>query len=199
MKNQGFTLIEIMVALIIFTIIASITAVSMHNILTSRERVNKQIENLTQWQIALAILEQDFKHVINRPVRTNSMQERAALQGTPNSVEFTRDGVNIVNETNLTTLQRVAWRCNSGNLVRRYWLVLDPPQLNQYHEQVFLTKLKTCKFAYLGQANQTLANWNTDTNPQGTQTITMPRAIMLTLNQNSNTALLFPISGANHA
>ena len=188
-KRQGFTLIEVMIALIIFAIIASITASAMHNTLTSREHLTKHMEQLTKWQLAVTMLERDFTQIVDRPIRTGKMLERAALIGTPIYVEFTRGGVESMEGVNL---QRAAWICDKESLIRRHWLVLDPPNIQKYHDKHFLDNLKACKFEYITHKQTIKPSWNTDTNIQGTMQEHMPLAIKIKLNTNTNEILSFP-------
>jgi general secretion pathway protein J len=180
-SNTGFTLIEIMIALIIFAIIASITARSIQNTLITRESLTKNSAQIAKWQLAITLLEKDFNQIVDRPIRTEKMRLKASLFGTSNYVEFTRQGVYAVNNNeHSSNLQRAAWLCENGSLIRRHWQVLDPINSKLYTDQKFLDNLQMCKFAYITPQHTIASKWNTDTNSH------MPLAIQITLNTNTN-------------
>src|SRR5438105_632303 len=89
---NGFTLIEILIALAVFAILATITTSVLYNAFTTRARVNEQSALLTELQLAISLIQQDTRQTIERPIRSNEMRLFPAFIGQAHYVEFTRDG-----------------------------------------------------------------------------------------------------------
>lgn len=187
MKNKGFTLIEILIALAVFAIIASFTASILSQVLQIKEQSKEQISKINNLQLAIALLSKDIKQIVNRSVRGNQMHLFPSFIGQSDYVEFTRGGnVNPGFIENRSTLIRVAYICKNQNLIRRIWLVLDTPDRDRYHDTIMLDSLKKCEFAYIGMHNNIQPNWYQYTINRGRQTITtpLPEAVQFIFNQD---------------
>ena len=67
--QQGFTLMEMLVAMAIFAVVGSISATLMSQVLTNEERMGERSERLGEVQRAMSILKRDFMQITDRPVR----------------------------------------------------------------------------------------------------------------------------------
>lgn len=185
--KKGFTLIEILIALTIFAIIASISATILYNTLNTREKVNRQADALAELQSALALMQRDFAQVIDRPVRDSAMHVFPAFIGLEQSVEFTKDGaVNF----NGSSLERVAFLCHDGRLYRRRWAALDAPNhAKQFSDRIILTGLRHCAFSYLDASLHVLPQW------QAQKEAPFPHAVKIdcTVEGMGKASLLYPI------
>jgi general secretion pathway protein J len=124
-RQQGFTLVEIMVAVLIAAILAVMAFEAMQESLASRDRIKASAQRLQSLQFAMRSLVQDFSQLNPRPVREPLGEGyQPALVG-GNEVLLTRAG--WMNPVGLerTTLQRVRYALRDGSLVREYWTVLD--------------------------------------------------------------------------
>jgi len=156
-KATGFTLIEILIALSVFVILATITSSSLYYAFTTRSKVNAQADRLNGLQLAISILEQDTLQMMDRAVRSNEMRLFPNFIGLPQYMEYTRGGVlNPKSAEKRSTLKRIALACQKGSLVRRSWDSLDPPDHQHYHEKVLINHINECHFNYLNQNLQTL-------------------------------------------
>ena len=61
--NKGFTLLEVMVALAVFAILASITASAMYYAFDTRARVNQQANQLNELQSSIIMLTREITHI----------------------------------------------------------------------------------------------------------------------------------------
>ena len=142
--TQGYTLIEIMVALAVFAILATLTATSMYHAFNTRARVSAQADQLNTLQLALMVVGRDVEQIISRSVRGNDMHLFPEFVGQSQYIEFTRGGVvNPNGEEQRSTLKRIAYICSEGRLVRRSWEQMDSPERSRYQDKVLLENLKS--------------------------------------------------------
>jgi general secretion pathway protein J len=201
-KQKGYTLIEILIALAVFAILATVTASSMYYAFDTRARVTEQADRLNALQLSLILMERDSQQMVVRSIRGKDMQFRASFIGQPKYVEFTRSGFANPNSIEKRSiLKRVAFLCQKSNLIRRTWTSLDAADRNAYQDKILFTKLADCNFSYLNQSLQTLAEWRTNALQPNQKAEPLPKAIQmnLTLNQMGNINYLFVIPGALYA
>ena len=180
--RRGFTLIEVLIALSIFAILATITASTLYYAFNNRARVNEQVEQLSKLQLAISIIQQDTTLVIERGVRGNEMHPFAAFIGLPKYIEFTRDGV--INPNSIeqrSELKRIAYVCENNQLLHRTWPGLDVLDRANYEDKILLNNVKDCHFNYLNQSLQTLSEWREQAVTQNQQREPIPKAIQVNL------------------
>lgn len=191
-KQQAYTLIEILVALTVFAILASITAGSMYHAFNTRDRLTKQSNQMNQIQLALMYLEKDMQHVVYRPTMGPDMQIYPGFIGKANYIEFTRE---LFDNDGQPTLKRIAYHCNPHELIRRQWHAVDMPNRDDFHERVLLYHVTACQFAYVTHHHEILHQWRASALPTSPNRLPLPIGIQLTvtLQEAGSMTLLFPI------
>jgi general secretion pathway protein J len=201
-KNFGYTLIEVMVALTIFALLAAITSSTLYHSFNIRERVNTQANQLNTLQISLTLLSRDTAQIIERAVIGEEMHLFPPFVGQPKYVEFTRGGImNPNGVARKNTLKRIAYVCTKNELLRRSWEHLDSPSRRKYRDKIILSNLKNCSFAYLGHDHNILKEWRAYAIQQNQKKETLPLAIQFsfTISEWGSTSLLFSIPEALYA
>jgi|GEM_PF-865019 len=201
-SQSGFTLIEILVALTVFGILAAITSSVMYYAFTTRTRVTDQAERMVHLELAITLLERDTEQVTIRAVRGDDMRLFPIFVGQPNYMEFTRSGlVNPGSEQKRSTLKRIAILCTDNKLVRRSWGRLDVPKRSEYEDSVLLYNLKKCQFSYLNKNQDVLTEWHHGQAEQQSDDEPLPKAIKVTLNLGNwgDQSLLFILPRALYA
>jgi general secretion pathway protein J len=199
---KGFTLIEILIALTIFAIIATITSSSLYYAFNIRARVNAQAERLNSLQMAVSIIQQDTIQTVERGIRGNEMRLFPAFIGQNAYLELTRDGA--INPNSLekrSTLKRIALVCQEGKLLHRTWDSLDPVDRNKYEDKLLLDDLTQCQFNYLNRNLQVLSEWREQAVDQNQKKEPLPKAIQMkiTIKAWGDMDMLFIIPGALYA
>lgn len=197
---NGFTLIEILIAITIFAILATLTSSILYYAFNTRERVMEQTNRLASLQLAMSLLERDAIQIINRQIRRNEMQLVSAFIGRDNYTEFTRGGLpNPDSLEKRSTLSRIGLLCQDNQLIRRSWPSLDSINKDQYSDKVLLTDLTQCKFSYLNKTLQVLSEWQESVGNQE-QVEPLPKAIQLnlTLKYWGKMSILLPIPKAEY-
>jgi len=164
-KQNGFTLIEILIALAVFAILATITSSAMYYAFNTRDRITQQAERLVDLQLTITQIERDTEQIANRSIRINGMQLLPALIGQNDSIELTRGGINNpLSVEKRSSLKRIAYLCRDKKLIRRSWSSLDPIDYNAFKERTLLNHLSQCDFAYINQTLQVLTEWHGENN-----------------------------------
>ncbi len=196
---NGFTLIEILIALAVFAILATITTSVLYNAFTTRSRVNEQSDRLNELQLAISLIQQDTSQTVERPIRSNEMQLLPAFIGQTHYLEFTRDGdVNPGSIEKRSTLKRIAYVCQQGTLIRRTWNSLDITNTKNYEDKRLLNRLTHCHFGYLNQSLQILPEWREQAVSLNQHKEPFPKAIQfnMTLQDQGEINLIFILPGA---
>lgn len=153
-RQQGFTLLEILIAMLILSIIAIIMVRGLQIVLKSKARIEATSVKMEQLQLAMTLLRQDLQYVINRPIVNNTGQAEAALVGTgtpANQLSFTRNSfTNPGASAQRSTLQRVAYRLEKSTLKRLSWPVLDQTPGTPFVSRSVLSDLQSISWRFLG-------------------------------------------------
>ena len=181
--KQGFTLIEVMIALLIFAIMAVIATTGLSTVLKSRDLARSNAERLAKLQIAMVIMQNDFTQMINRRIINNKGALIPAIISQQNYAEFTRAGyLNPLMALQRSTLQRVAYEFNNNKLIRITWPVLDRAPDTKPMQRVLLKNVTHMQIRYLDTKNRFYTSWPP---PQTTATQNknqLPKAVEISIN-----------------
>jgi general secretion pathway protein J len=143
-QQAGFTLIEIMVAVIIFGFIG-VASYKMLSQAQQQKEVNDHTANrMAELQRAMLIMSRDFMQVAKRPVRDEFgdpfplLKLESDSEGTDSKIEFSRHGWRNPLGFPRSNLQHLQYVYEDEQLIRRYWLVLDRLPDSKSYKQVIL-------------------------------------------------------------
>jgi general secretion pathway protein J len=127
--KNGFTLIEIIIAMAIFAVIMVIVMGGLNMVMRAQEQVSARAKRLGDVQMAMVVLSGDLTQIVPRPIRDNNNELiKPVLVDMTNTVrlEFTSGGVINPNDIyQRSTLQRVGYGIDNSTLIRFAWPVLD--------------------------------------------------------------------------
>ncbi len=133
--SRAFTLIEVLVAMAIFAILAAFAYGTLSQTLLSAEILNERMDRLQAMQRTMRTLSDDLQQLAPRPVRDELGDNlRPALDTGFQSgfaMELTRGGWSNPVVLPRSTLQRVGYRLEDDELVRYHWYALDRTLSNE--------------------------------------------------------------------
>lgn len=151
-RSRGLTLIELMIAMAIFAIMAVSMFIAFDNVQRAKEVTDRASERLKQYQSAFNRIGQDLQQITPRYVRDEYGDLRYALQlESDGSLVFTRTGWTrsaFFNKQPRSELQRVQYYLENGNLMRAYWKSLDLGPGDQPKRTLLLESVSELKFQF---------------------------------------------------
>ena len=176
-QNKGFTLLEILIALFIFSILSIMMAGGLRTVINAQSGAERSAERLRHLQIVLVRMSRDIEQVVNRPVKTSNGQDASAFFGTPQGFAFTHGGMAGQSQQH-QVLQRAQYIWGRQQLWRMVWDVLDQaansPKPNQ---RLVMDHVTNARFEYLDSKNVFHKNWPV----QGLANQPLPRAVRVSL------------------
>lgn len=149
--SVGFTLLELLVALAIFAIIAVLAYGGLNTVLTVRAHTDAQAAQLRQLQMAFSRLQQDISQYVARPVRNAYGDSDPALLASATQLTLTRTGWTNPLAQPRSVLQRVQYRWQDETLWRDHWQVLDQAQDSSPYALPLLSPITAIEWQFLDQ------------------------------------------------
>jgi general secretion pathway protein J len=160
--NGGFTLIEILVAMAIFTIIGLASTGVLNSVINSDQLSSERFEKLEELQRAMLTIERDILQIVPRKVRINSEPVSAVVSGGEDVFDSDADGLGFVrsgwhNPQMLlprSTLQAVGYRIQEEQLQRLYGNYVDNVIGYEPKVKILLSDIEDFRVSFLTEAEQ---------------------------------------------
>jgi general secretion pathway protein J len=183
--SRGFTLIEVLVALAIFGMLAAIAYGTLGQTLSNAEVLTERMQRLQSLQRTMRYLSEDFMQLSPRPVREDLGENlRPALHTDVESdfaVELTHGGWSNPAALPRGTLQRVAYRLEENELVRYHWTVLDRTLSNEPAGRALLDEVDSIVFRFMQENGDWTEEWPPENRPGILGLRQRPRAVEIVL------------------
>lgn len=160
--QQGFTLLEILVAIALMTVVSVISYTSLNSLIEGKQHTDKVAAQLQAEIITSRQLNSDFESIINRQIKSNRGETLEPLFGNSRNLTFARNGYANPLSQRRSELQRVNWFFQNGQLIRRQTQYLEVQQNPQWQQRVYLKNLKAIKFEYVSTVGVASQRWPTN-------------------------------------
>ncbi len=150
--QQGFTLIEIVVSLLIFAVLSVLAWQGLYQMVQLDERSRTQVQRQNEINLAWAVLMKDLLHMRARPVRDRFGDMRPAFMAPAGDylAEWTRGGLPLIPGLLPNGMQRVAYELTgTGELVRHAWTLMDGYGEQQLQSRTLLAGVAGLRMEYL--------------------------------------------------
>ncbi|MEA1072876.1 type II secretion system minor pseudopilin GspJ [Sphingomonas sp. LY160] len=116
-REEGFTLVEMMVALVIFAILAAAGVMILRSSVDTQTAVEARLADVSDTGRLHALLTGDLAQAVDRSTRDGN-EVRPPFVGDANQMQFVRSGWQNIDDEARSSLQRVQWRVEGGGLAR---------------------------------------------------------------------------------
>lgn len=192
-RSRGFTLIEVLVALAIFGMLAAIAYGTLGQTLSNAEVLTDRMQRLQSLQRTMRYLSEDFMQLAPRAVREDLGDNLApALHTDVQSdfaVELTHGGWSNPAALPRGTLQRVAYRLEENELVRYHWTVLDRTLSNEPAGRALLDEVDSIVFRFMQENGDWTEQWPPENRPGILGLRQRPRAVEIVLTLTDTTEI----------
>ena len=165
MRQRGFTLVEMLVALTIFALMSVLAYRGLTAVLETRAHLTEDNRRWRDIALTLAQLEQDLTMVVDRPVRDSGDLQQPALVGDPSAIGSTAAQLSLSRtgmgwQTGVPAdVQRHGYRLNNGTLEQLVWPVLDQAPHSVPEVQPLLERVRRFELRYLDGAGNWQPRW----------------------------------------
>jgi general secretion pathway protein J len=168
MRSRGFTLLEVMVAVAVFAVVAALAYGGFNQLSQQSDIVERSAGRTRAVQSAIQRMSEDFEMLEPRPIReplgeTLEPALRVSDARAETIADLTRAGWTNPAGMTRSTLQRVTYRLQDNKLQRAYWNALDRTLTAEPTSAVLLDKVRSVAFRFMDQ-NQ---SWHTQWPPLG--------------------------------
>jgi general secretion pathway protein J len=162
-KILGFTLVEILVALLVFAVVGLLSARLLSQSVDNQNNLQDRGQRLAEIHRAMRVLQRDILQLSRRKIRDAQGEELPALivsdQG---AIEFSRVGWRNPLRQPRSEVQRVGYRWQDEKIVRGYWLTLDRSYDAEPAFQTLLEDVETIEFFAVDQLGNEHKQWPLD-------------------------------------
>ena len=180
--HAGFTLLELLVALSIFGLLATMSYSGLQAVMTQQYQTEIAADRLSELQKLYLIMQRDIEQVVQRPIRDEFGDVQPPLVG-GETFELTRGGWRNPIGRQRSRLQRVGYAIEEQQLVRYTWAVLDRAQDSEPLVQLLTEAIEQIQIRYLGVDNEWKEQWP-DTETRADASIapsSLPRVVEVTV------------------
>ncbi|WP_440054325.1 type II secretion system minor pseudopilin GspJ [Pseudoalteromonas sp. T1lg65] len=180
-SQQGFTLIEVLLALTILSVVVMATHQILESTLNAQQASEETIAEMEQFQTAFRLMDQDFSQMTKREVRNEAgdfsptyiIHGRYELESQYDGIAFVRDGwTNPISLLPRSELQAVGYRVREEKLERLYRVYVDQLDGTEPRAQVLFDDVEDLTFEFLDDKLKWKKEW---------QVKALPRAIAVTI------------------
>ncbi|OLF51917.1 type II secretion system minor pseudopilin GspJ [Pseudomonas chlororaphis] len=170
-RQQGFTLLEVLIAMALFSLLGLACYQLLERMMHTDRRIHQHELQLRRLQRAVGIFERDLTQAVAYPVDASSA--RQALIGEAERIQLVRSGWSNPQQQARSDLQLVSHRWSDGQWLREYRSpVNDPAQAGGAAQQLLLDGVRLERLRYIDAKGQAHANW-----PVGQAPLSLPQAI----------------------
>lgn len=165
-KIKGFTLIETMIALLIFATVAILCAQGIRSISMMQQRQREIINETSRVQMIYNVLQTDLMQSVNRPVRIQNDNIPGFIAGKFSRLndelfELTSMGHRNPNveQFNYSSLRRIGYFINKHSLIRAVWKNVNQVGDEKPSRKILASDINSIDIHYFNSQAQLSSSW----------------------------------------
>jgi general secretion pathway protein J len=162
-RQCGFTLLEVLVAMALFALMAAMAYGTLNQTLLSADILSDRMNRLQALQRTVRMLSDDLQQLAPRPVRDelgdNYDPSLSTAFQSGFALELTRGGWNNPMVLPRSTMQRTAYRIEDDALLRYHWNVLDRTLSNEPIVVTLLEGVESLRFRFFQTNADYIEQW----------------------------------------
>jgi len=167
-RSGGFTLLEMVIAVAIFAVIASISYAALSQYVDLYQQLGSRGESMRKLQQAVGLLQQDLRYSVERPVRNDYGDSETSFLANPDDPPVQGEVLRLTVAApdplhpGRTRLTRVAWQVFDGKLYRATWPVLDRPQDSLPYLRELLDGVDSLELRFISIDNRNVTEFSSE-------------------------------------
>jgi type II secretion system protein J len=189
-SNQGFTLIEVLISIVILSLIAVITSNFLKSSIQSRDFVSVKSKEIYEFNLLTNTLNEDLINAVNIPLTNfRGDMEKATFIGGANTDSFSFITKAITQDISSKDLVRVEYVLENQSLVRRQYYAASPANPLEYMETMLYEDVGNLQLEFADK-NQWYYAW-----PQGPITQRqIPNLIKVSITNKQNESFVWIVN-----
>ncbi len=180
-RQGGFTLVEMMVSLFIFSLLSVAGVMLLRGAVNSNAVTEVKLSDMAQMQRLVSLMEADLSQALPRPHRDERGDRVAAFISETGSssrglLSFIRGGQTNINNKPRSNMQRVSYQLNDERLERLQYETTDGGSISE--PALLLDGISDLGLRFRDKRGQWISNW------QSERLSDLPRAIEIQFKQN---------------
>lgn len=186
-RQAGFTLLEIIIALMIFALVATMATIGLRTVIRNQSKLNQATDTIAKLQLGITILQQDITQIIQRAATDAQGSQLSSIQSNGNKLSFTTaNNPNPFNSAARGQLMRVSYQLSGNTLTRTIWPNVDAPPNSKPIVQILFKHISNLTWHFIDDQKHVLSYWQSNDDPN---VINLPpRAVIMD----------FDLKGAGH-
>lgn len=163
MNERGFTLVEVLVALLLTGLVAMLAYSALASAMGASQSTDSEAQRLRELDRTFRLLQRDLGQLVLRPVTNGYGESEAVFAGASGAgqlLALTRAGWPDARGEQRSELQRVAWRWQDQQLWRDYWANTDRAPSEESVSTLVLENIQDIRLRFLDGAGNNLDSGN---------------------------------------